>query len=236
VSPPSAAGAAGLPARPGLPRWFDLVAAGAALLVLAPLLAAVALAVRLSSPGPVLFRQQRVGRGGQPFTMLKFRTMRVGAAGAQVTAAGDPRITSVGHWLRRWKLDELPELWNVVRGEMSLVGPRPEVEQYVDLGDPLWRQVLAVRPGITDPVTVALRNEEELLAEARGEPEEYYRRVLQPAKLRGYVEYLQARSWRSDAMVLFETLAAILRPNRTFDTVLSGGAGFAGDEGVGGRR
>lgn len=209
MSGPHAAAAAPAQPRPGLPRWFEVVAAGAGLLLLAPVLVAVALAVRLSSPGPILFRQQRVGRGGRLFTMLKFRTMRVGAAGAQVTAAGDPRITPAGRWLRKLKLDELPELWNVVRGEMSLVGPRPEVPGLVDLADPSWKQTLAVRPGITDPVTVALRNEEELLAQVPGDREEYYRQVVQPAKLRGYVEYLASRSWRTDVRVLLATLLAI---------------------------
>lgn len=219
--------------RPGLPRWFEVVAAGAGLLLLSPVLAAVAVAVRLSSPGPIVFRQQRVGRAGRLFTMLKFRTMWVHAAGVQVTAAGDPRITPVGRWLRRLKLDELPELWNVVRGEMSLVGPRPEVPRYVDLDDPLWRSVLTVRPGITDPVTVALRHEEELLAQAPGEREAYYRQVLQPAKLRGYVRYLGERSWWTDVRVLLATVAAIVAPARTRGAGLPEGAGLPAD-GVGG--
>ena len=131
----------------GLPRLVEAVVAGVALIVLSPLLAAVALAVTLGSRGGFLFRQVRVGRGGVPFTIFKVRTMRVEEEGPRVTAGGDPRVTPLGRWLRRTKLDELPELWNVMRGDMSFVGLRPEVPEYVDLGDPLWRRVLAQRPG-----------------------------------------------------------------------------------------
>ncbi len=198
--------------RRGLPRWFEVPAALVGLLLCAPLLAAVGLAVRLSSPGPVLFRQVRVGRGGRLFTMYKFRTMVCNDGGPQVTASGDPRVTGVGRWLRRLKLDELPELVNVLRGDMSLVGPRPEVPRYVDLSDPLWQAVLEVRPGITDPVTVKLRHEEELLAAQGDDPETYYRQVLQPAKLRGYVEYLENRTSWKDLVVLVQTAVAVMTP------------------------
>jgi lipopolysaccharide/colanic/teichoic acid biosynthesis glycosyltransferase len=197
-----------------LPRWFEVAVATLGLIVGAPLLVAVAVAVRLSSPGPVLFRQERVGRGGRLFTMYKFRTMVVNGGGPHVTASGDPRVTGVGRWLRRLKLDELPELVNVLRGDMSLVGPRPEVPRYVDLADPCWQVVLQVRPGITDPVTVRLRHEEELLAAQGGDPEVYYRQVLQPAKLRGYVEYLEGRTWRKDLGVLVQTALAVVTPPR----------------------
>ncbi len=196
--------------RPGLPRWFEVPAAALGLLLLSPLLLMIAVAVRLSSRGPILFRQERVGRGGRPFVMLKFRSMRMHAGGAQITRSGDPRITAVGRLLRKTKLDELPELWNVLRGDMSLVGPRPEVPRFVDLGDPSWQTVLAVRPGLTDPVTLSLRNEEELLAKASGDPEEYYRNVLQPRKLRGYAVYLHGRSWWTDVKVLAKTMVAVL--------------------------
>lgn len=196
--------------RAGLPRWVEVAAATVGMLVCTPLMAVAAVAVRLSSPGPVLFRQVRVGRGGRPFTMYKFRTMVVHEGGRQVTAGGDPRITRVGRWLRRVKLDELPELWNVVRGDMSLVGPRPEVPRYVDLDSPMWRTVLAVRPGITDPVTVRLRNEEELLRIQDGDPEVFYREALQPAKLRGYIEYLRGRTAWKDIVVLWTTFLAVV--------------------------
>ncbi len=200
--------------RRGLPRWFEVLVATVGLIVGAPLLAVVAVAVRVSSRGPVLFRQQRVGRGGRLFTMYKFRTMVVNGGGPQVTASGDPRVTVVGRWLRRLKLDELPELVNVVRGDMSLVGPRPEVPRYVDVNDSNWQTVLQVRPGLTDPVTVRLRHEEELLAAQGGDPEAYYREVLQPAKLRGYVEYLKRRTWWKDLVVLLQTALAVVTPPR----------------------
>ena len=192
-----------------------MAAALGGLILASPLLALCAGAVLVSSRGPVLFRQQRVGKDGELFTLLKFRTMRVGERGALVTASGDPRVTGVGRILRRTKLDELPELWNVVRGEMSLVGPRPEVPMYVDRSSPLWQDVLAVRPGITDPVTLALRNEEELNAAAGGDPEQFYRHRLQPYKLIGYARYLRNRTARSDLRVLVETLLAVVAPGRT---------------------
>jgi len=200
--------------RPGLPRWFEVLAAAGGLLVCAPLLALAALAVRVSSRGPVLFRQVRVGRGGRPFTMYKFRTMAAHGSGPQVTASGDPRVTGVGRWLRRLKLDELPELVNVLRGDMSLVGPRPEVPRYVDLADPLWQAALTVRPGITDPVTVRLRHEEELLAALGADPETHYREVLLPSKLRGYISYLERRTWWTDLRVLVETIWAVVMLGR----------------------
>jgi lipopolysaccharide/colanic/teichoic acid biosynthesis glycosyltransferase len=154
-----------------------------------------------------------VGLGGKLFTLYKLRTMRVSSAGPQVTARGDTRITPVGRFLRRSKLDELPQLWNVVRGDLSLVGPRPEVPGYVDLEHPVWKRVLAVRPGITDPVTLTLRNEEALLAGAE-DPERFYREELQPAKLRSYVAYLERRSAWSDVHVLYRTVFAILFSRR----------------------
>lgn len=200
-------------ARPGIPRWLEVCAAAAGLVLLSPVLGLIALLVRFSSPGPALFRQERVGLRGRPFTMLKFRSMRAGQPGTEFTVQGDERITSVGKLLRATKLDELPELWNVVRGEMSLVGPRPEVPRYVDLEDPAWAEVLEVRPGVTDPVTKALRSEERLLAEVPGDREAYYRTVLLPYKLRGYAEYLRRRTFSSDLAVLCTTLLAIVAPS-----------------------
>jgi lipopolysaccharide/colanic/teichoic acid biosynthesis glycosyltransferase len=162
----------------------------------------------------VLFRQERVGKGGRLFHLLKFRSMRVHAGGAQVTARGDARITEVGRFLRKTKLDELPELWNVVRGELSLVGPRAEVPKYVDLESPKWRRVLSANPGITDPVTLRLRNEEELIAAAGGDPEAFYRGVLQPLKLEGYIRYLDRRTAWSDLGVLVRTVFAVVIPSK----------------------
>ncbi|MEO1087286.1 MAG: sugar transferase [Acidobacteriota bacterium] len=202
--------------RPGLPRPVEVAVAGAAIVALWPLLLVIALLVRATSPGPALFRQRRIGLGGRPFELLKFRTMTADAAGARVTAAGDRRITAVGRWLRASKLDELPELVNIVRGEMSFVGPRPEVPAFVDAGDPRWAPVLAARPGLTDPVTLRLRREEELLEALRArtgeETEAVYRRWMQPWKLRGYADYLSRRSAVDDLRVILATLRAIVDP------------------------
>jgi lipopolysaccharide/colanic/teichoic acid biosynthesis glycosyltransferase len=176
-----------------------------------PVLAAAALAVALTSPGPILFRHERIGRRGRRFRLLKFRTMRHGATGLEISAADDVRITPVGRVLRRIKLDELPQLWNVVRGDMSLVGPRPEVPKYVDANDPLWADVLSVRPGLTDPATLRYRHEERLLASVSGDRDRHYREIVLPAKLRESVAYLRRRSWRSDLYVLFGTLRKVTR-------------------------
>ena len=197
---------------PGIPRWLEAGVAGAAVIVLAPLFAVLAVGVRLSSEGPVLFRQERVGRGGRPFTMLKFRSMRAKGRGPQITATGDDRVTGFGRFLRKTKLDELPELWNVVRGEMSLVGPRPEVPCYVDLANPAWAEVLRCRPGLTDPMTLTLRNEEQLLGSVGGDRDRFYRDVLLPYKLDGYARYLRVRTFGSDIRVLLKTAVAISFP------------------------
>ena len=196
----------------GLPRGVEVVLSGALLAVAAPVLAVAAAAIALTSRGPVLFRQTRVGRGGRPLTLIKLRTMRAASGGPSVTSKDDPRITGVGRLLRKTKIDELPELWNVLRGDLALVGPRPEVPEYVDLQDPAWRSVLRVRPGLTDPVTIRLRNEEELMASVPGDRVRYYREILQPLKLRAYADYLERRSWRSDLRVLLETGLAVLWP------------------------
>lgn len=196
-------------------RALDVVLAVVALLLLSPLLAAVALAVRLDSGGPAFFRQERVGRGGKPFRIHKFRSMRVASAGPAVTVAGDDRITRTGLVLRRWKLDELPQLIDVVVGSMSLVGPRPEVPQYVRLWpEDLRRVVLSVRPGITDPATIALRDESDVLSSS-DEPERYYVEVLMPRKLALYAEYVRTRSLGGDLRILLRTVAAVLRPGRS---------------------
>lgn len=199
--------------RTGTPRVVEAVLAGLGLVVCLPVLGAVAVAVRATSPGPVLFRQRRVGRGGREFPLLKFRTMLVNRDSLQVTARGDPRITPLGRWLRLLKLDELPELWNVVRGDMSLVGPRPEVPGYVDLANPLWRAVLQARPGITDPVTLRLRNEEDLMAAAPGDRERFYLETLQIYKLVGYLDYMRRRSFLADVSVILRTLLAVIVPS-----------------------
>lgn len=196
----------------GLPRWVEVPIALMGLLVLTPLLVATGLLIRATSGDPVLFRQARLGRGGSLFTLRKFRSMSAGGTGMMVTAEGDCRVTPFGKLLRRTKLDELPELWHVITGEMSLVGPRPEVPGLADVSDPAWREVLSVRPGLTDPVTLSLRNEEELLGEARercGDVEAFYRDVLLCWKLKGYVSYLRVRTPWSDLSVLARTVTAV---------------------------
>ena len=195
-------------------RSFDLLAAGAGLLALAPLFALLALLIKLDSPGPVFFRQWRVGRHGEPFRIFKFRTMTVQQrpGGPEVTVAGDARITRTGAVLRRWKLDELPQLIDVLRGTMSLVGPRPEVPRYVAHYPPAWRErLLSVRPGITDFASVRYRNENELLARAEN-PEREYIDVVLPAKLRYALHYVDNPSLASDLRVLGLTLRTVFAP------------------------
>ncbi len=201
-----------LKAPPGLPRLVDVFCAALVLVFSSPLLAFCAVAIAVDSRGPVFFRQVRMGRGGQRFQMVKFRTMRVAQGGPQITADGDARITRVGRVLRAAKIDEIPALWNVLRGEMSIVGPRPEVPRYIDLGDPRWQRVLSARPGITDPVSVRLRNEQAILAAVPGDREEFYTKVLVPYKLRGYTDYLAKRSWHTDVGVLKDTFRAVVFP------------------------
>lgn len=195
----------------GLPHWLEATSALLGLVAASPLLLVAAVMIAVSSRGPIIYRQERVGRGGRRFTMYKFRTMRTATGGPQVTARGDNRVTSVGKLLRKSKVDELPELWNVVKGDMSLVGPRPEVPRY-ELDTDLWRKVIAARPGITDPVTLVLRNEEDLLGEVEGDAELFYRSVLQPYKLLYYAKYLRERSAWSDLKVLFSTVFSVVFP------------------------
>ncbi len=193
-------------------RLFDLVCAGGGLLLLWPLLLAVGLCVWLGDRGPVLFGQERVGLGGRDFRMWKFRTMVVDAEklGRKLTVGRDPRITRVGHWLRKSKLDELPQLLNVVRGEMSLVGPRPEVRRYVDLYTEEQRRVLDLVPGITDPASVKYRNESEMLA-AEGDPEAAYIERIMPDKIRINLDYAARATVWSDLGVVLSTFARVLR-------------------------
>lgn len=193
-------------------RLFDVVFAALALLLLGPVLLAVALWVLFDSPGPVFFRQQRVGRGGQLFGIYKFRTMRVGAeaAGPQITVGHDARITRAGAWLRRSKLDELPQFFNVLRGDMSVVGPRPEVPRYVALYPADVRDtVLSVRPGITDLASIAFRDESVLLANSP-DPERTYTEQILPTKLRYAQHYVRQRSLWLDLRIIVWTVLAVL--------------------------
>lgn len=201
-------------------RSFNLIASLVGLLILSPLFVVVAIAVIADSSGPVFFRQKRVGRDGKPFNIIKFRSMRTDAPelGGQLTVGADPRVTRVGRYLRAWKVDELPQLINVVRGEMDLVGPRPEVPGYVDLYTPEQRRVLRVRPGITDPASVEFRNESELMGE-QPSPESFYVAEIMPRKLALNLAYLKDRSLWTDIRVILGTLAALVnRQERGRDT------------------
>jgi lipopolysaccharide/colanic/teichoic acid biosynthesis glycosyltransferase len=196
-----------------LKRFFDIVASGAGLVLLSPLLTVIALLIKLDSPGPVLFRQQRVGRHGRLFRIYKFRTMQVDAPerGMQLTVEGDARITRVGTPLRHYKLDELPQLLNVVKGEMSLVGPRPEVPKYVQYWDAGTRDaVLSVRPGMTDLASVEFRHENRML-EGSSSPERLYIEEIAPAKNRLAVHYVERWSIWLDMQILYRTFLAIIR-------------------------
>lgn len=189
-------------------RAFDIVASAAGLLLLAPLMALVALIILIDSGPPVCFAQERVGRGFRRFRLWKFRTMRDGLPGPRVTVAGDPRVTRAGRWLRRTKLDELPQLWNVLRGDMSLVGPRPELPEYVEQFRQRYERILRVRPGITDLASIRFRNEEQELA-GSADPLEHYERVILPAKLDLAEEYVRRRSLWLDLEILWQTLCAL---------------------------
>ena len=190
-------------------RLFDIACAGLGLLVLSPLLLALALWIKLDSQGPVMFRQERVGRFGNLFFIHKFRTMRVDNAGPQITVGADPRITAAGALLRKTKLDELPQLWDVLRGAMSLVGPRPEVPRYVALYSPAQRElVLSVRPGITDLASLQYRDEGEQLARA-ADPERAYVEQVMPAKLALSTRYVQEASFVGDLRLILATVAAL---------------------------
>jgi lipopolysaccharide/colanic/teichoic acid biosynthesis glycosyltransferase len=198
-----------------LKRLLDLLVAASALILLAPLLLVVAALVRLDSPGPVLFSQERVGHRRKLFRILKFRTMKHSERpnGAQITVAGDARITSLGAKLRKWKLDELPQLVNVLRGEMSLVGPRPEVPRYAALYSEEQREVLEARPGITDPASLEFRDENELLA-GREDAEAYYLEQVMPRKLELNRRYLEQQSLLLDLRIILATVARVLLPMR----------------------
>jgi len=193
-----------------VPRALESLLAAAGLVVLAPVLLVIALVIKLDSRGPVLHRALRVGLGGREFELYKFRSMVSDAAryGPGITVRDDPRVTRVGRVLRRTKLDELPQLINVVKGDMSLVGPRPEDGRYVALYTAEQRRVLSVRPGITSPASIRFRREEELLG--GDDFEDLYLTQVLPAKLAIELDYLQRRSLRGDVRVVMETLAALL--------------------------
>ena len=193
-------------------RLFDIVASGLGLLVLSPLFLIIAIWIKLDSKGPVFYRQVRVGWHNKDFRIFKFRSMRVGSdKGSLVTIGGrDPRVTRSGYWIRKFKLDELPQLINVFIGDMSLVGPRPEVRHYVDYWTPEQMRVLDVRPGITDPASIKFRNENELMEQA-DDPEKYYIEVIMQEKLKLYLEYVNNHSFWGDIGLIFNTFWAIIK-------------------------
>jgi lipopolysaccharide/colanic/teichoic acid biosynthesis glycosyltransferase len=187
-------------------RLVDILGAAILLLIVLPILLLIAILIVLDSPGPILFRQERIGRDMKPFLILKLRTMH----GASDAFEFKPqRITNVGEWLRRWKLDELPQLMNVLRGEMSFVGPRPEIRKYVEMFRGSYQRLLVRRPGLTDPATLAYRQEAEILAN-EPDPEQVYVSRILPEKLRLSEQYAMSRTFRSDIHVLLRTLAAVL--------------------------
>jgi lipopolysaccharide/colanic/teichoic acid biosynthesis glycosyltransferase len=193
-------------------RIFDIAAAGAGLVLLAPLFGAVALMIKLDSPGPVFFKQKRIGKNFRPFWIYKFRTMREGAsATVPLTVGADPRITRVGNFLRHSKIDELPQLINILRGEMTLVGPRPEVPRYVEAFHYDYQEILAVRPGLTDLASLKYRDEASLLGQSDDPEEEYLQRVL-PDKIRLGKEYIRRSSLLFDLNLIVKTMVKLVFP------------------------
>ena len=192
-------------------RLFDIVASGLGLIVLSPLFLVLAIWIKMDSKGPVFYRQVRVGYKNKDFRIFKFRSMRVGAdKGSLVTIGGhDPRVTKSGYFIRKFKFDELPQLINVFLGDMSLVGPRPEVRHYVDYWTPEQMHVLDVRPGITDPASIKFRNENELMEQAE-DPEKYYIEVIMQEKIKLYLEYVEKHSFFYDLGLIFKTFWVIV--------------------------
>ena len=193
-------------------RLFDIFASGLGLLILSPLFIVVAIWIKLDSKGPVFYKQLRVGRHNKDFYIYKFRSMRVGADSGSLVTIGerDPRVTRSGYFIRKFKIDELPQLFNVLIGDMSLVGPRPEVRHYVDYWTEVQMRVLDVRPGITDPASIKYRNENELMEKAEN-PEEYYINVIMQEKIKLYLEYVDNASFWYDIKLIFKTFLVILK-------------------------
>ena len=192
-------------------RLFDIVASGIGLVLLSPLFLVLAIWIKMDSKGPVFYRQVRVGKNNKNFRILKFRSMHVGAdKGSLVTIGGrDSRITRSGYYIRKYKFDEIPQLINVFIGDMSLVGPRPEVRYYVNYWTSEQRHVLDVRPGITDPASIKFRNENELMEKAEA-PEDYYINVIMQEKIKLYLEYVENASFWYDIKLIFMTFKEIL--------------------------
>lgn len=194
-----------------LKRIFDIVASAFGLLIFIPLFIVLSVLVKLDSPGPVFYKQKRVGKNNMDFCLYKFRTMKLGADKESFVTVGDKdsRITRLGYYLRKYKLDELPQLVNVLVGNMSVVGPRPDVRKYVELYTPEQRRVLTVKPGLTSPASIYYRNESKLL-QNKDNPEKYYREVIMQDELRLNLEYVDNRSFWGDIKLIFATLYAVV--------------------------
>lgn len=192
-------------------RGFDILFSLLGLVILSPLLLLIAVIVKADSKGPVMYKQLRVGKNGRDFNLLKFRTMKVDSdkEGLLTIGGHDSRITGAGYYLRKYKLDELPQLINVLKGEMSFVGPRPEVRKYVDQYNDEQKIVLNVRPGITDVASIKYRNESEILS-SQPDPEEYYVRNIMPDKIKMNLLYIEDRSVLKDVKLIFKTFGAII--------------------------
>lgn len=193
-------------------RIFDIIASGMGLILLGPVFVFLAIWIKSDSMGPVFYKQIRVGRYGKDFNLFKFRSMRMGSDKKGLITVGDrdPRVTRSGYYIRRYKLDELPQLINVFRGEMSLVGPRPEVRKYVNLYTPKQMRVLNVRPGVTDLASIRYRNENELLGKVEN-PERYYQEIIMQDKLKINEEYIMKASFTYDLRLIFSTLHIIIK-------------------------
>jgi lipopolysaccharide/colanic/teichoic acid biosynthesis glycosyltransferase len=191
-------------------RTFDVCCSALGLTVLSPVLLVVSAVVGSTSPGGVFFRQERIGRGGEPFTIYKFRSMRKDNAGLKITTGQDARVTPVGKFLRKSKIDELPQLWNVLKGDMSFVGPRPEVREYTDLYNEEQRQIFLVRPGITDLASIEFRNENDLLTDSE-DPNKTYIEEIMPRKIDLGLTYIEHLSPIYDIKLILRTLVTVIR-------------------------
>ena len=198
------------PGKMAVKRIFDVCCAAVGLVLTSPILLAASVAVGTTSPGGVLFRQERMGRGGKPFTIYKFRSMRKDNAGLKITTGHDARVTGVGKFLRKSKIDELPQLWNVLKGDMSFVGPRPEVREYTDLYNEEQRQIFLVRPGITDLASIEFRNENDLLT-GSDDPNRTYIEEIMPYKIDLGLTHIENLSLGYDIKLILRTLITVIR-------------------------
>lgn len=199
-----------------LKRSFDILSSLLGLILLIPLFIVVSILIKVDSKGPIFFSQERIGKDFKPFRIFKFRTMVQTKSGPLITTANDLRITRVGKYLRRYKIDELPQLLNVLKGDMSLVGPRPEVKRYVDLFKSDYRKILTVRPGITDPASLRYSNEEAILSQLPDHEEAYIKRIL-PEKINLSLEYVNNRTMMRDIMIILKTIFKIRNSERSYE-------------------